>query len=124
MIQMEVIGVHYVLSDRLREDIIKKFGRLERYIPRHARESARLEVRLREAKHDGRLLPECELTLVLPRSMIVLEEFGSTVYVALDAVEEKMKQQIKRYKDQLPTGERSQHIFARLARRIHSRGTA
>ena len=119
MIQnMDIMGVHYALSERLNADITKKLGRLDRYIPRHARESARLQVRLREAKHDGRLQPECEVTLVLPRDTIILREFGATVYAALDVVEDKLKQQIKKYKDQLPSGERSQHIFARLARKI------
>src|SRR5690348_18209687 len=117
MIQkMDIIGVHYVLSDRLHADITKKLGHLDRYIPRHARESARLEVRVRETKHDGRLQPECEVSLTLPRDTIILREFGATIYAALDVIEGKLKQQIKRYKDQLPSGERSQHIFARLAR--------
>ena len=119
MIQkLDIAGVHYVLSDRLRADITKKLGRLDRYIPRHARESAHLEVRLRETKHDGRLQFEYEVTLALPRDTIILEEFGATAYAALDIVEGKLKQQIKRYKDQLPSGERSQHIFARLARKL------
>jgi ribosomal subunit interface protein len=119
--RLDIIGVHYALSDRLRADITKQLGRLDRYIPKHARESAHMEVRLREAKHEGRVLPECEVSLKLPRETIVLKEFGATIYAAVDIAEDKLKQQIKRYKDQLPSGERSQHIFARLRRRLGSK---
>ncbi len=122
MIQkLDIIGVHYALSDRLQADITKKLGHIDRYIPRHARDSAHLQIRLRETKHEGRLMPECEAKLSLPRETIMLTESGTTVYAALDIIESKLKQQIKRYKDQLPSGERSQHIFARLARKLGKR---
>ncbi len=122
MIQkLEISGIHLDVENRLRNHTTEKLGRLDRYIPRHARDSAHMEVRFTEPKIVGKKLPQCEATLYLPRETITIHEVASTAYAAVDVVETKLKQQIKRYKDKLPSGERSQHIFARLRGRISRR---
>lgn len=116
--KLEITGIHFEVNERLRKYASAKLGSLDRYIPRRSRESAHMEVRLSEAKIDGRKQPECEVTLHLPRELITIKEHGPTHYAVIDMLETKLKMQIKNYKEKLNGSERAQHLWGRLRRRL------
>ncbi len=116
--KLEITGIHLDVKEPLRKYITQKLGNLDRYIPKHSRESAHMEVRLFETKIDGRKQPVCEVTLHVPRESITLKEHGATPYAATDIVETKLKLKIKDYKEKLTSGERSQHVWGRLRRHL------
>ena len=82
--------------------VVKKLSRLDPYLPRDAHDSAHAEIQLKEGKTgkntDGR---SCcaEVTLHLPHDTINVSETSINMYTAIDIVELKLKQRIKKYKE-------------------------
>lgn len=110
MIQkMEINGVHTVLTDDLKKYITKKIGRLDRYMPRHARESAHAEIFVKERERKAKQERECEVVLKLPGNTLIVKESTVNMFAAVDIVESKLKNQLRKYKD------------AHNAHRIHRR---
>lgn len=111
MIQkLEINGVHTVLTDDLKKYITKKIGKLDRYLPRHARESAHAEVFVKEVMIKAKKENICEVVLHLPGSTLMTKEATINMFAAVDIVEAKLKNQLKKYKDQ--------HSSKRIHRRV------
>ena len=115
MIQkLEINGVHLKIDEDLRKYVTKKIGHLDRYIPRHARESAHAEVFLKEEKKSkGNKHNTCEVILRLPKDTLTTKESTMNIYAAIDIVEAKLKNQLKKYKET--------HTNLRLHRRMLQR---
>jgi len=96
--KLEINGVHYEINDELYKYVVKKIGRLDQYMSRHARESAHVEVKLKESKIKTRTQATCEVILHLPQEVMQTEETTLNMYAAVDIVEAKLKNQLKRYK--------------------------
>ena len=100
MIQkLEINGVHFDLNDELHKYVVKKIGRLDQYMNRHVRESAHAEVKLKESKIKKRTQATCEVILHLPHETMMTKETTLNMYAAVDIVEAKLKNQLKRYKN-------------------------
>lgn len=122
MIQkFEITGVHVEINQQLREYIIKKLGSIDRYLPRHSRDSAHLEVRLNESKIDGKIQTICEVTLYMPHDTINLTESANTIYGAVDITKTKLKQRVQKYKDEHMNSKKRRHVFGRLRQRLSSK---
>lgn len=119
--KFEITGVHVEIDDQLRNYVTNKLGSIDRYIPRNNRDSAHLEVRLREAKINRKAQAVCEVTLYMPHETISLAEPAINMYAAVDIVKTKLKQQIQKYKDEFMNGKQRRHIFGRLRRRLTPR---
>lgn len=100
MIQrFDIQFVHASHDDNLTKYITRKLGRLDRFLPRHVRESAHAEVMVKERKsRDGRGCT-CEVTMHLPKEIINVSETSLNMYTAIDIVELKLRQQIRKYKE-------------------------
>ena len=117
MIQkLEVSGIHTEVNNDLLKYVEKKIGKLDQYMPRAARESAHAEVKLKERKIKQRVECSCEVVLHLPHEVITVKEATINMYAAIDVVEEKLKNQIKKYKHIHASGQLKQRIVARLKR--------
>src|SRR5947209_15178226 len=111
--KFEIHGVHANVDQALRDYTSKKIGGLDRYVPRHARNSAHAEVFLKETgKKDNHC--RCEVTLYLPQETIVIKEDSINMYAAVDIAEAKLKQRLKKYKDLHANGRFRQHISGRF----------
>lgn len=115
--KFEVQGVHTSVDEPLRKYINRKIGNLDRYLSKHDRQSAHGEVILRENKSKKTDHCACEAILHLPRQTLVAKERAMNMFAAVDIVEAKMKQQIKKYKDKHESGKQRRHVFARFRRR-------
>lgn len=95
--QIEITGIHYEVSDDLKKYITKKVGKLDRYVPRHARKSMHAEIKLRElkTKNDRN---QCEIIVHLPESQLTAKQSTVNMFAAVDIVETKIKNQLKKYK--------------------------
>lgn len=114
MIQkLEIHGVHMHVDKKLHNYAIKKIGRLDRYAPRHARESLHAEVFLKEEKLKNKKQCICEVVIHLPKGSITTKEATMNMFAAVDIVEAKLKNQLKKYKDT--------HSSLKIHRRIISR---
>ncbi len=99
MIKLEITGVHTELDTKIKKYVTTKINKLEKYMPRHARESAHAEVFLKEKKIRAKKECACEVVLHLPKETIRIEETTINMYAAVDIVEEKLKNQLKKYKE-------------------------
>lgn len=100
MIQkMEISGVHSEVSDDLQKYVQKKIGKLDKYMPRHARESAHAEVKLIVAKSKDKRQNTCEVVLHVPNEVITTKETTMNMFASIDIVETKLKNQLKKYKE-------------------------
>lgn len=97
--RLEINGIHTDVSDDLRKYVNKKIGKLDKYMPRHARESAHAEVKLKAATTKGKKQYTCEVILTLPQDVITTKETTLNMFAAVDIVETKLKNQLRRYKD-------------------------
>ena len=114
--KFEVHGEHTTVNDSLRRYVNRKIGNLDRYLSKHSRESAHGEVILRETKSKKNDHCVCEVILHLPQQNIVVKESALNMYAAVDIVEAKLKQQIKKYKDKHHSGKMQRHLFGRFRR--------
>jgi ribosomal subunit interface protein len=114
MIQrFDISGVHVHVDDDLRKYVTKKIGHLDRYILRRSRPSVHGEVKLKEAKAKDKNECTCEVILHLPHETLTVSESTINMYAAVDIVETKLKNQLKKYKDL--------HDNPRLHRRLLTR---
>lgn len=114
MIQkLEINGIHLKIDDDLRKYVVKKIGKLDHYLPKHARESAHAEVFLKEENAKGKKQCTCEVVMKLPKETLMTKESTMNIYAAVDIVEAKLKNQLKKYKET--------HGSLRLHRRVLSR---
>jgi len=115
--KFEISGVHTEVGDNLRKYITKKLGRIDKYLSKQTRESAHLEIRLKEGKTDGKKICTCDATLHLPHDTIKISEGTVNMFAAVDIVQAKLKQQIEKYKESHTDAKRQRHLFAR-ARKV------
>ena len=111
MIQrFDIAGVHVHVDEDLRKYVQKKIGHLDRFMPRYIRPSVHLEVKLKETKAKDKKECICEVIMHLPHETLTISEGTINMYAAVDIVETKLKNQLKRYKEL--------HANPRLHRRL------
>jgi len=112
--KFELKGVHTTIDDALKQHVTDKIGRLDRYLPRHHRESVHAVVELKETKTKDKNQYVCNVTMHMPHDDINVKESGRSMYAAVDVVETKLKQLIQKYKDQHANGKVARHLAGRL----------
>lgn len=118
MIQkMEISGIHMEVSEDLRKYIVKKIGHLDQYMSRHARSSAHAEVKLKEEKSKGKKQCTCEVILYLPHEVITTQEMTLNIFAAVDIVEAKLKNKLKKYKETHDSFKFKRKLLSRIKRR-------
>jgi len=111
--KLEISGVHADTDDKLKKYVTKSVNKLERYIPRHARKSVHVEVKLRENKKHKNNQCAAEIIMYLPNETLTAKESTINMFAAIDIVETKLHNQIKKYKDM--------HSNPKLYRRLTNR---
>lgn len=124
--RFDISSVHTTIDDKLHKYVIKKIGNLDRYIPRHGRDSAHAEVKLKEDKalkhENSKRQSTCEVILHLPHENITVSETTLNMYAAIDIVEMKLKHAIKKYKDLHASGTLRRRVAARFQRHATASG--
>ncbi len=114
--QLEIDGVHMTVGDDLKKYVTKKIGRLEKYVPKHARATVRAEVKLKEGKNKMLEQRTCEVILHLPHEKVTVSETTVNIFAAVDIVEEKLKSQLHKYKEKNSGPKLRQRLMGRLKR--------
>ena len=96
---ISITGVKFDLDETTKKYVIKKIGRLDRYLPRHARKSASAEVVLKEVNRDHGNKYEAEVILHEPDKQLTAKDSTVNVLAALDIVEAKLASQLHKYKE-------------------------
>lgn len=111
--RMEVKGVHFTIGDNLKKYVGRKLGRTDRFMSAHTRESAHLEVTLKESTGKGAKQCHCDVVVHLPHETIVIKEATVNMFAAIDIVEAKLKVQLKKYKETHEQSKLRRKLFAR-----------
>ena len=86
------------LDEAIKQYVNKKIGRLDRFLPRHARQSVHANAILRQVNRAHGNKYECEVVLHVPDQQLTATDSTLNIFAAIDIVEEKLKNQLKRYK--------------------------
>lgn len=95
-----ITGVHFVPDEATKKYVRRKIGRIDRYLPRHARKTVTADVKLSEINKKGGNKYEAEVIMTMPDKVITAKDSTMNVLAALDIVEHKLAQQIHRYKEE------------------------
>ena len=117
MIQkLEINGVHTVLTADLKKYITTKFGKLDRYMSKHSRASAHVEVFVKERMIKAKKECHCEVVLHLPGENIRVAEDTINMFAAVDIVEAKLRNQLKKYKEKHSSLKLHRRVIAKFRR--------
>jgi ribosomal subunit interface protein len=118
MIQIQLTGRKYEIDKELKKYVNRKLGRPDKYLPRqHKAKGMSVEIfRDPSGKEDNRYKVKAILEVAGPD--IVAETATINPHSAIDIVEQKLRLQIKRYKDKnAPRRFRIKEMMGRLRRK-------
>jgi putative sigma-54 modulation protein len=95
---IDITGVKYDLDATTKKYVTKKIGRLDRYLPKHARKSVTAEVKLKEVNRDHGNKYEAEVLLFVPDKVLTAKDSTVNMLAAVDIVEAKLVVQLRKYK--------------------------
>lgn len=113
----------YVIDEDLAKYVKKKIGKLDRHMKRKNREAARADVKLRESTGKGGKKCTAEVILHIPGAKLTAVESTINMYAAIDIVETKLQNQLKRHKEKsnLDNNRRKNSRAKRTFRKIFSK---
>ena len=98
---VDITGIQYDVNDKTQRYVIDKVGKLDRYVPFHARKSMTAEVKLRQVNRDHGNKYDAEVILQVPDKTITAKDSTTNMMAAVDIVEAKLVVQLRKYKDSL-----------------------
>lgn len=96
---IDITGIKYNVNERMQRYIVNKVGKLDKYVPSHARKSIVADVKLREVNRDHGNKYEAEIILHVPDKTITAKDSTMNMMAAVDIVEAKLVAQLRKYKD-------------------------
>ncbi len=96
---LTITGIKYEVDDKSKKYIKKKIGALDKYLPRHARKTVKADVKVEQIdRRDGNKY-EVEVILTVPNKTITAKDSTLNVLAAVDIVESKLANQLRKYKE-------------------------
>ena len=112
-----ITGIKYEVDSRTDKYIRRKIGRLDRFLPRHARKSATADVRLKEINRANGNKYEAEVVIKVPHKDITATDSTMNILAAIDIVEAKLATQLKKYKaSQVPHIGKTRAVLSKFKR--------
>jgi putative sigma-54 modulation protein len=93
--ELTIKGKNVEVTDRLRDYVHKKIGRLDRYLPTISEAWVELSVEGTKAAQDRQV---CQVTIRSNGTILRAEERSDDMFTSIDTVLDKMYRQIARYK--------------------------
>ncbi len=98
---IDVTGIKYEVDAKTRRYVTQKIGKLDRYVPLHARKSMTADVKLRQVNRDYNNKYEAEVIVTVPGKVITATDSTLNMMAAVDIVEAKLAAQLAKYKDSI-----------------------
>ena len=114
--KLDIEGIHMAVDENIRRYVVKKLGQLDKHLPKRARESAHMEVIIKDTQSENNHFA-CEVRLHLPKKTINIEESTVNIFAAIDIVEVKLKNQIEKYKEKHDSAKLIRHLSARFSKK-------
>jgi putative sigma-54 modulation protein len=96
---IDITGIKYNVNEKTMKYVIEKVGKLDRYVPAHARKTIVADVKLRQVNRDHGNKYEAEVILHVPDKVITAKDTTLNMMAAIDIVEAKLVAQLHKYKD-------------------------
>lgn len=97
--KIEVQGNRYKIEDSFRTYAIKRLAKLDKYLPKHYKKNASINVLVTEVNHSHNNKYEIHVTLEIPGAKTIsAKDECSNVFAGIDIIETKLVGQIRRYK--------------------------
>lgn len=116
---INITGVRYTPYELTKRYVRKKIGSLDRYLSRHTRKSATVDIKLKEVNRAHGNKYECDVIMHLPEQTIAAKDSTLNMLAAVDIVEEKLRSQLKKYHDTRKDHRGRHDLLGRLKRRIY-----
>lgn len=97
--RIDISASHLELTEDLKKYVNKKVGKLDKYIPKHARKSVHADVKLKEEQSKKNDKFTAEVILHLPHETMTAKDQTLNIFAAIDIVEAKIKNQLRKYKE-------------------------
>lgn len=113
---LTITGIKYEVDEKTKKYVTKKIGSLDRYLPRHARKSVKVEVKLMQIdeKHGNKY--EVDVVMTVPDKTITAKDSTLNMLAAVDIVETKLATQLRKYKEKSVSHVGRQGMMARFKR--------
>lgn len=95
---IEISGIKYDLDEATKKYVTRKIGRLDKYLPKHARASVKAEVKLKEVNRSHGNKYEAEVIMHVPEKTLTAKDSTVNMMAAIDIVEAKLVNQLRKYK--------------------------
>lgn len=120
-----ITGIKAEVTKDLEKYINKKIGKLDKHLKRAQRSEVRADVKLNEvvSKKNGSKKCTCEVILHIPGARLTATESTINMFAAVDIVEAKLKNQLKKHKEKHSRSNdkhknsRARRLLGRLTRR-------
>lgn len=96
--RLTITGVKMELDTTTKKYVAKKIASLDRYLPKQARKSASADVKLKQVNRDHGNKYEVEVIFHVPEKTLVAKDSTMNILAAVDIVEAKLINQIRKYK--------------------------
>jgi len=121
MTKIELSHQGFELTKDIKQYVDKKVAKLNRFAMRGSRRGLHVEVKLREEQ--GRKKNKCtaEMIVHLPNETMTAKESTVNIFAAIDIVEVKLSNQLRKYKDK-KTSRRFDRkgLFRKIRRQVDS----
>lgn len=107
----------YKIDEDLAKYVEKKIGKLDRHIKRDHRAEARADVKLKESTGKDGKKCTAEVILHIPGTKLTASESTMNMYAAVDIVENKLQNQLKREKEKKDLA-KDKHLNSKARRAI------
>lgn len=114
---IDITSVKYIAGDQVQKYVMRKIAKLDKYLPRHARKSATADVKLRQVNRDHGNKYEAEIIINVPDKRMTAKDSTGNMFAAIDIVEAKLINQMRKYKQASVTHVANRRMLSRFKRR-------
>ncbi len=118
---IDITGKKMTIDPITKKYVMKKIGRLDRYLPRHARKTVKAHVTLRQIDQPHGNKYKADVSINVPEKTLTASETAGNVLAAIDIVEAKLSSQLRRYKTEKIAHIGKRRILGRF-KRSYARG--
>lgn len=113
---IDITGVKYIPGEQVQKYVMRKIAKLDRYLPRHARKSVTADVKLKQVNRDHGNKYEAEIIINVPDKRLTAKDSTVNMFAAIDIVEAKLINQMRKYKQESITHVGNRRILSRFKR--------
>jgi putative sigma-54 modulation protein len=111
---IDITGVKYIPGDQVQKYVMRKIAKLDRYLPRHARKSVTADVKLKQVNRDHGNKYEAEIIINVPDKRLTAKDSTVNMFAAIDIVEAKLVNQMRKYKQASITHVSNRRVLSRF----------